>query len=111
MARRLIDADAFQEDLENRYCFPCMGAGKDRRGTACCACWVHDMVSEIEDAEKIDAVPVIRCRDCKHHRIFLKRDMCARYAQILNGHEVGVCATREDDFCSYGERKEGGEDD
>lgn len=53
------------------------------------------------------AVPVVRCKDCKHYRIFLKRDMCAKNAQVLDGHEVGLTATNPDNFCSYGERKSG----
>lgn len=100
---RPIDADV----LQRRICGAKCGCKHEE-----CGCDEGECVFDrfISNAPTVDAVPVIRCRDCKHHRIFLKRDMCARHAQILNGHEVGVCATREDDFCSYGERKEGGED-
>lgn len=43
----------------------------------------------------VDAVPVVRCKDCKY------RDGTPGQPNIL-------CAQmHEDDFCSYGERKEG----
>lgn len=71
------------------------------------------MVTEmIQDAPTVDAVEVVRCRDCKHHRTLLKRDMCAKNAVMLYEcgsplyrNEVGLKATRADDFCSYGERR------
>ena len=49
----------------------------------------------------IDAVPVVRCRECK-------------YRFKNNGHDKSGCPIidaniwmDDDDFCSYGERKEG----
>lgn len=99
---RLIDADAFQEDLGNRYCFPCMGTGKDRRGTACCACWVQDMVAEIEDAEKIEAVEVVRCKDCIYRNHVTQ--FCVLHSQEYDG---GACWDKfpDDHYCSDGERR------
>lgn len=51
----------------------------------------------------IDAVPVVRCRECKY-----------RFGN--NGHSKNGCPIidaniwmDDDDFCSYGERKEGAE--
>lgn len=61
----------------------------------------------IRSAPVAEVVKVTRCKDCKHYRIFLKRDMCAKNAQVLDGHEVGLTATNPDNFCSYGERKSG----
>ena len=48
---------------------------------------------------------VIHCRECKEHRLFNGRDMCAKNATILDGHEVGLRATRADFYCADGERK------
>lgn len=47
----------------------------------------------------IDAVPVVRCRECKYHEdtSVTEYEHCC-----LIGKTV-----RHDDFCSYGERKEG----
>ena len=55
----------------------------------------------IEQAPTVDYVPVIRCRECKY-----------RFGN--NGHSKNGCPIidaniwmDDDDFCSYGERKEG----
>ena len=52
----------------------------------------------------IDAVPVVRCRECKYWR---------RYTRQWENHCAGECerhrmegGTYENDFCSYGQRKE-----
>ena len=51
-------------------------------------------LDEIRHAPTVDAVPVVRCKDCKY------RDGTPGQPNIL-------CAQmHEDDFCSYGERKE-----
>ena len=61
----------------------------------------------ILDRPTADAEVVVRCKDCKHYRyrVYSGRYMCARNAALLDGHEVGLCVTEKDDFCSYGERK------
>ena len=56
----------------------------------------------------IDAVSVVRCRECKYSRInhLMKKD-------ILSCENIDVCGEEylfernPNDFCSYGERKEG----
>ena len=52
----------------------------------------------IKTAPSIDAVPVVRCKDCK----YLMFSDC--YGECGKGH-MGI--VRPDDFCSRGERKEG----
>lgn len=52
-----------------------------------------------------DVAPIVRCKDCKHYRVYMEHDMCARNVKLLGGREVGLCATGKDDFCNYGERK------
>ena len=65
---RLIDADALKHELYNM-------------------CQDYDGVQMlIREAPTIDAVPVVRCKDCKH----------------LN---IACCGLGTNDFCSYGERK------
>lgn len=44
----------------------------------------------LQDALTIDAVPVVRCRDCRKFKTYGCRMVASGY----------------DDFCSYGERKE-----
>ena len=52
----------------------------------------------LREAPTVDAVPVVRCRDCKH----LMFSDC--YGECGEGH-MGIVSP--DDFCSYGERKDG----
>lgn len=57
-------------------------------------------------APTVDAVPVVRCKDCKHFNH--KRMECENEA-ISTDHEGGAQYSLNfwlDDFCSYGERKE-----
>ena len=84
---RLIDADAFLERMSRTDRF-------------------FGVVYDINDAPTVDAVPVIRCRECKHHRVLLGRDLCAKNAFMVNGIEAGLKITGENDYCSYGEREE-----
>ena len=79
--KRLIDADALLEKMKrtSRY---------------------FDVVFDVEEMPTIDAVPVVFCRDCKH---------CDPENHHCD-HYMGTAAPlrrKPDDFCSYGERKEG----
>ena len=58
--------------------------------------------SFINDAPTIDAVSVVRCRECVG-RPFWEEDHNGVPVCLLSGLYV----RSEDDFCSYGERKEG----
>ena len=59
----------------------------------------------IEQAPTVDAVPVVRCRDCKHY------DTADFDGNILCGCTLrsAMLDITPDSFCSYGER-EGGAD-
>ncbi len=54
---------------------------------------IKDMV---KDCQTVDAVPVVRCRDC----CYFNADGC-RLCSLIDG----LCGADSDDFCSYGERK------
>ena len=89
-----LDREAFKKSVEERYCKPCKAEGKDHNGCWCRACWVDDMLDEVDCFQPADVAPVVRCKDCKY------RDGTPGQPNIL-------CAQmHEDDFCSYGERKE-----
>lgn len=60
----------------------------------------------LQDAQTVDAVPVVRCRECKNHRVLPGWDLCAKNAVMVNGIEAGLKITGENDYCSYGEREE-----
>ena len=61
---------------------------------------IEDVVAMLKNPDANDVVPVVRCKDCKyrHNRV------CAMpYAGMWVGVEL-----KDDDFCSYGERKDNG---
>ena len=61
----------------------------------------------LDHMDTVDAVPVVRCKDCKHFNH--KRMECENEA-ISTDHEGGAQYSLNfgpDDFCSYGEPKEG----
>lgn len=57
---------------------------------------------QISEAPTIDAVPVVRCRECVG-RAFWEKDHNDVPVCLLSGLYV----KSENDFCPYGERKEG----
>ena len=81
---RLIDADALAKTIKET----CMLAKP----------WDYVLIEQtIADAPTIDAVPVVRCRECKNFD--------------TEGDGFGICKVyeivlREAHFCSYGERSE-----
>ena len=101
---RLIDADKLIAEIKKIYCDGCDNYG----GAKCRACWVDDTMCLIDDATTVDAVEVVRCRDCKWYMpgdLFTDIMFCHRLKKD-NGKpaKYNYCA---DDFCSYGERKDG----
>lgn len=51
----------------------------------------------IMDCHTADVVEVVRCKDCKHY----DHGVCI--------HDFACNLIRDDDYCSYGERRERGE--
>lgn len=58
--------------------------------------------SFIDNAPTVDAVPVVRCRDCKHRGT----DYCIFHIKGELADEE-LLRKLDNDFCSYGERKDG----
>ena len=86
---RLIDADAFLKDILTA------GIGKTIIEYS-----ESDIGYMIRKRPTVDAVPVVRCAQCKHFKRNLENDT---YCSSVNG----LTDPEEDDFCSYGKRKEG----
>ena len=84
---RLIDADAMKRVYQEVLC----------SHVACidCSFFMDDKYCRFEtilsEAPTINAIPVVRCRDCRKFKTYDCRMVASGY----------------DDFCSYGERKEG----
>jgi hypothetical protein len=84
---RLIDADA-------------LGVGRCSRDVLpadYCAGW-NGMVRLLEKAPTVDAVEVVRCKDCKHYKPDEYECGC--------DFAGGLPYVKADDFCSYGERRD-----
>ena len=56
----------------------------------------------LREAPTVDAVPVVRCRDCKHRGT----DYCIFHIKGEPADEE-LLRKLDNDFCSYGERKDG----
>lgn len=115
----LISRSALMEAIKHQYCTDCDNYG----GVRCRACHADDMMSLVDDSLAVDAVPVVRCKDCVYFRdrhVLLPDGSERDYA---DGEEcvtadVGVnvgsqCRKEEEpcfrgggDFCSRGVRKE-----
>ena len=66
------------------------------------------LASDIKNAHTMDAVEVVRCRECEHH--YWEQEPChgktVHYCNLP--HMSGVQVFKEF-FCYYGEREEGAE--
>ena len=54
--------------------------------------WNRQQAENVKDWE-----PVVRCKDCKHHKY-------GKYCECCAGHPEYIW--EDDDFCSYGERRD-----
>lgn len=95
---RLVDADQMVVDESEAYMSAQVQITDDLKWLINFA--AHSKIQMlIADTPTVDAVPVVRCRECKHHKdtSVTEYEYCC-----LTGQTVGY-----DDFCSYGERKGG----
>lgn len=79
---RLIDADALMYEANSDRAYGYVDA------------------KQISEAPTIDAVPVVRCRECKHRGT----DDCIFHIKGEPADEE-LLLKLDNDFCSYGERK------
>ena len=97
-----LDKEAFKKSVEERYCKPCKAEKKDHNGCWCRACWVDDMLDEVECFQSAGVAPVTWCKDCKYR---------TEFGNCGHPRQHGILPTAYPyDFCSYGERKDGNND-
>ena len=94
---RLIDADAIIDFID---------MGHTRNPLETCFS-ERDVVDMLESAPTVDAVEVVRCKDCKYYKPQKKSAHWENRANYCN--RVVTIKVQPDDFCSHGERK-GGDD-
>ena len=103
--KRLIDANALRKQMFSYYgCVDENSRKEYYRGETLMSYEVADLIEDcIDNAPTVDAVEVVRCKDCKHvmHSAIYKQYFCTNIYGLRN-----VCRL-SDDFCSYGERREG----
>lgn len=89
---RLIDADALKIDYGFTW--------SDITPT-------HDELYELINRQHtVDAVPVVRCRECKYYQTGM---FCEKWAD-LHPHAEEYPMVCSNGFCHYSERKDGTED-
>lgn len=101
---RLIDADKLLKIYKKWI--PQLSSKEDegdRRGVETC-------IAVLEDMQTVDAVPVVRCRECKYRHT----ESCPMYFHDSYWHDGyleyvddDTDHTEDDYFCPKGERKEG----
>ena len=92
---RLIDADAILDDFLKRY----TEMERDRK-LVFAACEIkQDFADMISNAPTVDAVPVVRCKDCIHSY----DDLCGLCCTC--GPYVD-CVVQPEFYCADGKRKE-----
>ena len=64
---------------------------------------VQSMLEAIDIAPTVDAVEIVRCKDCKHYMPQKKSAHWQNRANYCN--RIVTIKTQPYDFCSYGERK------
>lgn len=90
---RLIDAEGLRREID--YC--AFDSQTDKL-TIC---------QQIKEAPTVDAVPVVRCRECEYWDD--DPDTYGRSDGPLGGCGRMDCTTAHDDFCSFGERRDEGD--
>lgn len=98
---RLIDADAILKADENSDKALVLGNGKSLEIAYAL------LKKKVADAPTVAAVVVTRCKDCKHKGWV--QEPC--HGKSVDYCRVWDCTLRnlESTFCSYGERKDGGD--
>lgn len=100
-----IEREALIANVKRVYCADCNSYGEVR----CRACGTGDALDMIEDAPTVDAVPVVRCKDCGNGIHTCDRNStdiaCLRHEFEYEGQSAVFPANF---FCGFGKRKDGG---
>ena len=92
---RLIDADRLSENIYDNIPAPYEDSREAKEECLCA----------IEEAPTIDAVPVVRCKDCMHYLIVDEFEGGKRYMCKVNRFSY-INSDGDMHYCSYGEREE-----
>ena len=100
---RPIDADALMDVIrQHEYRLA------TKQGSIDYGMFTLGIQQAVDEQQTIDAVPVVRCRECKHWKPSgSKAGNSFSDMEYIGGCEFTNYYRTESDFCSYGERKEG----
>jgi len=101
--RRLIDADVLIKDLEEYNVDMSKAISEDELYINGYDAGLHTSICAVIEAVTVDAVEVVRCKDCKQFRLFLNK-----LGEIVTS-EYGECKrtkfpTKSDGFCDLGKK-------
>ena len=109
LTMRLIDADELKDTLKKLVCNHCPTTG------VCASCSLGKFLYVVDSAPTIDAVPVVRCKDCARRgeegcpMMFWER--CVAEHDYLRWYEyVPHDQTDPNGFCHMGRRADDGQD-
>ena len=95
---RLIDADAEKLTANDYVMFRCQRGG------------LVDVVEFLNDMPTVDAVPVVRCKDCKYSTLpSMQTQIYGKPGTLTCHNRKSPCNRRNvasDDYCSYADRKD-----
>lgn len=103
MTNDLISRSALKSKIRSQH-------WKDNVTVELTLSWI-DML--IDETPAVDAVEVVRCKDCEHKTRFDGKTVCGRglaggcanYNTFIYGDSV-MHLVADDDYCSHGERRE-----
>lgn len=96
----LLERDKIPLTIVERYSF---GTGSPNRHGQSMRGGIRKILRLIEQSPTIDAVPVVRCKDCRRRGSVL----CPMRYEEPDGYLIRVTdSTVEDGYCAYGQRKE-----
>lgn len=109
---RLIDADALRDALKESYdktwlIYQEQATLMDREICKAELVTFNEMLLRLKDAPTIDAVPVVRCKDCWKRGDDANCPMCSEnycYDEECGTEYYTVDRTQDNDFCNGGER-------
>lgn len=96
--KRLIDANALYDKVEQKYK---VSSGRMHSG-------YREFLDMICDAPTVDAVEVVRCKDCRFCRTFFPEKQIGKEARRVWYCDLYRCNRKADEYCSDGERREEG---
>lgn len=88
---RLIDADETKETMKKAVIHH-----------ICTNTLYNTIMAVFDEATTVDAVEVVRCKDCKHYEKHTKWSSCTYWS----GNPYEQAGVEDNDYCSYGERRE-----